>query len=100
LASAGKDYKYENFDDLKEELFLEPEDEEGSGMTQPNLAFEAGYQSYIHLANGGDQFATPIAPLAKRTKQEIKSGLRPPITTWSNRKDNFTFSLIFSSENC
>lgn len=70
----GKEYKYENFDDLDSNLFLQPEDDESVGIGQPNLAFEAGYQSYINLSKGGGHFATPIAPLARRTKQEIKSG--------------------------
>ena len=71
---AGVEYKYKNFDDLNADMFYEREDEDCVSGGQPASAYEAGYQSYIHLVRGGGgPFSTPVAALAKRTKQEIRS---------------------------
>jgi hypothetical protein len=97
----GGIYKYRKFDDLNPELFYEREDEDCVSGGQPTSAYEAGYQSYIHLARGGGTFSTPVAALAKRTKQEIRSAQKiasrsaeAPFT-WAKCLVNTAYSLWY-----
>ena len=68
---------------------------------QPTSAYEAGYQSFLHLARGGGTFSTPIAALAKRTKQEIRSAQKSARKyaespfTWAKCLVNTTYSLWY-----
>lgn len=69
---------------------------------QPTSAYEAGYQSFIHLARGGAPiFSTPVAALAKRTKQEIRSAQKSARKnaetpfTWAKCLVNTAYSLWY-----
>ena len=97
----GVIYQYRKFDDLNPDLFNEREDEDCVSGGQPTSAFEAGYQSYIHLVRGGGPFSTPVAALAKRTKQEIRSAQKiasrsadAPFT-WAKCLVNTAYSLWY-----
>lgn len=98
---AGGVYKYKDFDDLSPRLFCEREDEDCVSGGQPASAFEAGYQSYIHLARGGGPLSTPVTSLAKRTKQEIRSAQRSARKnvespfTWAKCLVNTAYSLWY-----
>ena len=83
------------------ELFYEREDEDCVSGGQPTSAYEAGYQSFLHLARGGGAFSTPIAALAKRTKQEIRSAQKSARKfaespfTWAKCLVNTAYSLWY-----
>jgi len=97
----GGIYEYRNFDDLNPDYFYEREDEDCVSGGQPASAFEAGYQSYIHLARGGGALSTPVAALAKRTKQEIRSAQKSARKnvelpfTWAKCLVNTAYSLWY-----